>query len=172
MEDKKFYLDETKAWKVSMRILKYLTLIAIVLGVYTYYPHSDVRNLEAEKYFMTELNKAMKDKDVLETDLTGFTKFPWTDVCIGYSKNKTFKMIFIKERFLRDIENNLDLSEYISMHRSQLSTMSDKYPDMLASICTYKGYNFIITKVDNTKNKYIFDTQRNYKKRKKVQNEK
>jgi len=40
VKDEKFYLDETKAWKVTMRVLKYVSVIAIILGIYTYYSHS------------------------------------------------------------------------------------------------------------------------------------
>lgn len=156
MKDKKFYLDETKAWKVSMRILKYLTLIAIVLGIYTYYPHSDVRNLEAEKYFMIELNKAMKDRDVLETDLTDFTKVPWNRVCLWYSYNGAFELGFMKDRYLRDTINILDLSEYISIKTSEWYAPNHNHPDNLASTCSPRGRRkFVIEKLSK-KNRYIF----------------
>jgi len=155
VKDKKFYLDETKAWKVSMRILKYLTLIAVVLAVYTYYPHSDVRNLEAEKYFMTELNKAMKDKDVLETDLTDLTKVPWNRVCLWYSYNGAFELGFMKDRYLRDTINILDLSEYFDVKTSKWYAPSHSQPHNLASICPKRGRKFIIKKTSKI-DKYIF----------------
>jgi len=157
VEDKKFYLDETKAWKVSMKVLKYVSIIGVILAVYTYYPHSDVRNLEAEKYFMTELNKAMKDKDVLETDLTDFTKVPWNRVCLWYSYNGAFELGFIKDRYLRDTINILDLSEYMHVKSSREHGPLINHPDLLTSTCPHRGEKFIIKKVPNIPNKFLFN---------------
>jgi len=156
-----------KLVKLVFKVLIICFIGLMLFNVYKYWPYSNERNKEAEVYFMKQLDKEMGNSESLETNLTNFTMFEWSMLCIEFDGHgKIFNMLFVNEGYIKDKHVNLNLSEYIDIDESYTHAIPDtvhlKNHVGIMTLCMKKGRDFIIRR---NKNKYIMEQKYNrYKK--------
>ena len=107
MKDNKFYIDETRVWKVVMKVLKYLLIILLalvaIIGICLFTElcqPKKIVNQEAAKIFVEKLKVLTKDTDVVDVDMREMTrKVEWNQLCWSYDLEGGFPFLIQQKRF-------------------------------------------------------------------------